>query len=113
MPSGRCSPPRSSRRPSPRAPSPCPRAPPRSAGFPAVDAGPGLGYTAPMLDLRHVMDHLEEVQAGLRRRSAAAAETLSPIAELGKKRGELIRAVEAKQAQRNKANEGMAKADKK
>jgi seryl-tRNA synthetase len=66
-----------------------------------------------MLDLRHVMDHLEEVQAGLRRRSAAAAETLSPIAELGKKRGELIRAVEAKQAQKNRANEAMAKADKK
>jgi seryl-tRNA synthetase len=66
-----------------------------------------------MLDLRQVMDHLEEVQAGLRRRSAAAAETLSPIAELGKKRSELIRAVETKQAQRNQANEAMAKADKK
>ncbi len=66
-----------------------------------------------MLDLRHVMDHLEEVQAGLRRRSAAAAETLSPIAELGKHRRELIGAVEAKQAQRNQANEAMAKADKK
>jgi seryl-tRNA synthetase len=66
-----------------------------------------------MLDLRHVMDHLEEVQAGLRRRSAAAAETLAPIAELGKKRSELISAVETKQAQRNHANEAMAKADKK
>ncbi|MFT3773432.1 MAG: serine--tRNA ligase [Minicystis sp.] len=66
-----------------------------------------------MLDLRHVMDHLEEVQAGLRRRSAAAAETLAPIAELGKKRRELIGAVEGKQAQRNQANEAMAKLDKK
>ncbi len=66
-----------------------------------------------MLDLRHVMDHLEEVQAGLRRRSAAAAETLSPIAELGKQRRELIVAVESKAAQRNHANEAMAKADKK
>jgi seryl-tRNA synthetase len=66
-----------------------------------------------MLDLRHVMDHLEEVQAGLRRRSAAAAETLAPIAELGKKRRELIGAVEGKQAQRNQANDAMAKLDKK
>jgi seryl-tRNA synthetase len=66
-----------------------------------------------MLDLRHVMDHLEEVQAGLRRRSAAAAETLAPIAELGQKRRSLIGAVETKQAQRNQANEAMAKLDKK
>lgn len=66
-----------------------------------------------MLDLRHVMEHLEEVQAGLRRRSAAAAETLAPIAELGKKRRELIGSVEGKQAQRNHANEAMAKLDKK
>src|SRR5207344_505310 len=66
-----------------------------------------------MLDLRHVMDHLEEVQVGLRRRSAAAAETLAPIAELGKKRRELIGSVEGKQAQRNQANDAMAKLDKK
>jgi seryl-tRNA synthetase len=66
-----------------------------------------------MLDLRHVMDHLDEVQAGLRRRSDAAAETLAPIAELGKQRRELIVGVEARQAQRNQANEAMAKADKK
>jgi len=66
-----------------------------------------------MLDLRHVMDHLEEVQAGLRRRSAAAAETLAPITELGQRRRELIGAVESKQAQRNQANEAMAKLDKK
>src|SRR4051812_32323708 len=66
-----------------------------------------------MLDLRYVVDHLEEVQAGLRRRSAAAAETLAPIAELGRKRRELIGANEARSAQRNAANEAMAKADKK
>lgn len=59
------------------------------------------------------MDNLEEVQAGLRRRSAAAAETLAPIADLGKKRRELIGAVEGKQAQRNQANDAMAKLDKK
>src|SRR6185503_14158742 len=66
-----------------------------------------------MLDLRYVVDHLDEVQAGLKRRSAAAAETLAPIAELGKKRRELIGAVETKAAQRNAANDAMAKADKK
>jgi seryl-tRNA synthetase len=66
-----------------------------------------------MLDLRYVVDHLDEVQAGLGRRSAAAAETLAPIAELGKKRRELIVALETKQKARNEANEAMAKADKK
>src|SRR5512144_435727 len=66
-----------------------------------------------MLDLRYVVDHLDEVQAGLTRRSEAAAATLVPIAELGKKRRELIGAVETMAAQRNAANEAMAKADKK
>jgi seryl-tRNA synthetase len=66
-----------------------------------------------MLDLRHVVDHLDDVRAGLARRSSAAAETLAPIAELGQKRRELIAVVETKQAQRNLANEKMAKADKK
>jgi seryl-tRNA synthetase len=66
-----------------------------------------------MLDLRHVMDQLDAVEAGLRRRSDAAAASLAPIAELGKKRRELIGAVETKQAERNHANQAMAKADKK
>ncbi len=66
-----------------------------------------------MLDLRYVMDHLDEVRAGLARRSPGAAETLAPIAELGKARRAAIAAVEAKQAARNQANEAMAKADKK
>ena len=66
-----------------------------------------------MLDLRHVIDHLEEVQAGLGRRSAAAAETLVPIAELGKRRRALCASLETQQAQRNQANQAMAKADKK
>jgi seryl-tRNA synthetase len=66
-----------------------------------------------MLDLRYVVDHLDEVQAGLGRRSSTAVATLAPIAELGKKRRELIASVETKAAQRNTANEAMAKADKK
>ncbi|MEO7330183.1 MAG: serine--tRNA ligase, partial [Minicystis sp.] len=66
-----------------------------------------------MLDLRYVVDHLDEVQAGLSRRSAAAAETLAPIAALGIKRRELIGAVEGASARRNAANQAMSTADKK
>jgi seryl-tRNA synthetase len=66
-----------------------------------------------MLDLRYVVDHLDEVHAALSRRSAAAAETLAPIAELGRRRRELIASGETKAAERNRANEAMAKADKK
>ena len=66
-----------------------------------------------MLDLRHVVDHLEEVQKGLLRRGPAAAETLEPIRELDRKRRESIGALERKQAQRNQANDAMAKLDKK
>jgi seryl-tRNA synthetase len=66
-----------------------------------------------MLDLRHVVDHLDEVRAGLARRSNAAAEALAPIAELGQKRKDLIALTETKAAARNQANDQMAKADKK
>ena len=66
-----------------------------------------------MLDLRYVVDHLEEVQKGLLRRGPAAAEALEPIRELDKKRRESIGALERKQAQRNQANDAMAKLDKK
>src|SRR5262245_33507292 len=66
-----------------------------------------------MLDLRHVVDHLDEVRAGLARRGPAAAEALAPIAELGKRRREIIGTSETMKAQRNQQNELMAKADKK
>jgi seryl-tRNA synthetase len=66
-----------------------------------------------MLDLRYVVDHIDEVRAGLSRRSPAAAEALAPIAELGRARRAAIAAVETRQAARNQANEAMAKADKK
>ncbi|MCK6589756.1 MAG: serine--tRNA ligase, partial [Polyangiaceae bacterium] len=66
-----------------------------------------------MLDLRFVVDHLEEVRAALTRRSPGAADTLAPIAELSRKRRELISSVESKAAARNAANDAMAKADKK
>lgn len=66
-----------------------------------------------MLDLRHVVDHLDEVRAGLARRSDAAAETLAPIAELARERREAIAKAESMAAERNRATESMAKADKK
>ncbi len=66
-----------------------------------------------MLDLRHVVDHMDDVRAALARRSPAAAAALAPIAELGHKRLELIALSESKAAARNQANEQMARADKK
>jgi seryl-tRNA synthetase len=73
----------------------------------------GSATPAAMLDLRHVVDHMDDVRAALARRSPAAANTLAPIAELGQKRRELIALSETKAAARNQANEKMAKADKK
>lgn len=66
-----------------------------------------------MLDLRHVVDHLDEVQAALGRRSPAAALLVEPIREMDKTRRASIGALEKKQAERNQANDAMAKADKK
>jgi len=66
-----------------------------------------------MLDLRYVVDHLDEVQQGLLRRGPAAAETIAPVAALDKGRREAIGTLEKKQAQRNQANDAMSKLDKK
>jgi seryl-tRNA synthetase len=66
-----------------------------------------------MLDLRHVVDHLDLVRAALARRGPQAAEVLTPIAELGRERREAIATTESLATQRNKASELMAKADKK
>lgn len=67
-----------------------------------------------MLDLRYVLDHLDEVRAGLARRSPAAVESLSRIAELGVERKRAISELEAVLRERNAASEAMAKiADKK
>jgi seryl-tRNA synthetase len=65
-----------------------------------------------MLDLRQVVDHIDEVRAALLRRSPAAADTLTPIADLARTRRAAIQAVEAKAAARNLANEAMAKLPK-
>jgi seryl-tRNA synthetase len=61
-----------------------------------------------MLDARYVADHLAEVQKQLGRRSAGDAASLDGIAEIAKRRRELIVATEGLQAERNKASEAMA-----
>ncbi len=61
-----------------------------------------------MLDARHVSEHLDDVRAELSRRSAADAALLDGVAELAKRRRELVGSTEALQAQRNAANESMA-----
>jgi seryl-tRNA synthetase len=61
-----------------------------------------------MLDARHVADHLAEVRAALGRRSPEDAASLDGIAEIAKRRRELILATERLQAERNQASEAMA-----
>jgi len=65
-----------------------------------------------MLDLRYVVDNLEEVRAALTKRSEAAAALLDPIADLAARRGELIQGHESKQAERKRASKMMGKLDK-
>jgi seryl-tRNA synthetase len=61
-----------------------------------------------MLDARYVADHLDEVRQRLGRRSSEDAASLDGIAEIAKKRRELILATEKLQAERNSASEAMA-----
>ena len=61
-----------------------------------------------MLDARYVSDHLDEVRAQLARRSPEDAALLDAVAELAKKRRELVQATEKLQAARNSASDAMA-----
>ncbi|MCL2823811.1 MAG: serine--tRNA ligase [Polyangiaceae bacterium] len=65
-----------------------------------------------MLDLRYVVDHIDEVRAALARRNPQASASLDSIAELAKKRVEIIGAAERKASERNAANKDMAKLPK-
>ncbi|MBM4362950.1 MAG: serine--tRNA ligase [Deltaproteobacteria bacterium] len=62
-----------------------------------------------MLDARHVADHLDEVRAGLARRSATLPPGLDTLAELSQRRREVLVELEGKQAARNAANQDMAR----
>jgi len=67
-----------------------------------------------MLDLRYVLDHLEEVRAALSRRGPNAVAPLAAIEALGETRKRTIRELEAVLRERNAESEAMSKvADKK
>jgi seryl-tRNA synthetase len=67
-----------------------------------------------MLDLRYVLDQLDEVRTALGRRGSSAASGLARIEQLGEERKRAIRELEAVLRERNAASEAMAKiADKK
>src|SRR5688572_13669458 len=67
-----------------------------------------------MLDLRFVLDHLDEVRAALARRGQAQAALLDRITELGAERKRAIQELESVQRERNSASEAMGRiADKK
>ncbi|GAC1522863.1 MAG: serine--tRNA ligase [Polyangiales bacterium] len=65
-----------------------------------------------MLDLRHVVDHLEEVRVALGRRGAQHTVALDEIAQLRTRRSAAITARDAKIHGQKAANEAMAKAPK-
>src|SRR6185312_1443424 len=75
--------------------------------------GASFATPAPMLDLRYVMDHLDEVRAALSRRGPAAAQTLDAIGSLAEERSRVIQRVQALREEKNAANADMAKLDKK
>ena len=65
-----------------------------------------------MLDLRYVVDHIDEVRIALARRNPQAVAPLDPITQLAAQRREAIGAAEQKAAERNAANKEMSKAPK-
>src|SRR5262245_7609912 len=65
-----------------------------------------------MLDLRYVVDNLDEVRAALARRSERDAALLDPMRELAERRKKAILAREERAARRNAASKEMAQADK-
>ncbi len=66
-----------------------------------------------MLDPRQVADNFDEVRAALTRRSPSWAKELEPVADLVRRRREVLGESEKKAAERNQASAEMAKADKK
>jgi seryl-tRNA synthetase len=65
-----------------------------------------------MLELRYVVEHLDEVKAALSRRNAEAGRSLESIVDLARERREAITRSEAMAQERNAANAEMAKLPK-
>jgi seryl-tRNA synthetase len=65
-----------------------------------------------MLELRYVVDHLDEVRTALTRRGPEAIASLETISDLAKERRDTITRVEALAQQRNGANAEMSKLPK-
>jgi seryl-tRNA synthetase len=65
-----------------------------------------------MLDLRYVVEHLDEVRASLSRRGPDAGRSLEPIAALAERRTAVIARLQALREEKNEANGAMAKLDK-
>jgi seryl-tRNA synthetase len=65
-----------------------------------------------MLDLRYVVEHLDEVRAALSRRGSEAAKTIDAIAGLASERSRVIQRVQALREEKNEANAAMSKLDK-
>lgn len=66
-----------------------------------------------MLDLRYVVDHIDEVRAGLLRRGPAATTALDELATLSVERRDVIVKLETLRAKKNEVSAAMAKVDKK
>ncbi len=65
-----------------------------------------------MLDLRYVVEHLDDVRAALGRRGEAAKQSLGPIAALAERRSNVMGRLQALREEKNEANAAMAKLDK-
>src|SRR5260370_32629128 len=72
----------------------------------------GPRETRTMLELRYVVEHLDEVKAALLTRSPDAAASLDGIAEMARERREAITQVEGMAQEKNQANAEMAKLPK-
>lgn len=69
-------------------------------------------YAPAMLELRYVVENIDEVRAALARRSQQAVDTLGDISQLAEKRRELTTRAQQMAASRNAANQLMAKLPK-
>jgi seryl-tRNA synthetase len=77
-------------------------------------AGPtAVCYTGAMLELRYVVEHLDEVRAALSRRGTAAAATLDAVQALAVERSRVGQRLQTLREEKNDANAAMAKLDKK